>query len=314
MRPAPKVSVVIPAYNTAETLEQTLASVSLQTFADFEVLVVDDGSTDDTARVAESFPDSRVQVIRVRHGGAGSARNHGLGRARGDYIALLDADDVWHPDKLRRQVALLDARPAIGMCYTGEKRVDSHMRLIARTAAREYADYCEALLLWGVVIHPPSAVMVRTALARAVGGFDDSLTLVEDWDFWLRLSTITAFAAIADPLVTYRAGHARDVRVLERDTFRVLTKFFASDSSRPYLPIRARAYSNQWMLCAGSYLHQGQLGDAIRCLARGLMADPTNLRRPLGLPGRWLARFAERARTQRLAPMPMVGPERGENA
>jgi glycosyltransferase involved in cell wall biosynthesis len=290
----PEVSVVIPAYNAERTLGEALASVTAQTLGDLEVIVVDDGSTDATAEIARNAGDGRVRALTVANGGVARARNRGMHEARGELVAFLDADDVWKPAKLERQLAVLHARGEVGMCVTAAVRIDAEGRHIAPMRTREYDDQCAALLLHSMVLGCISSGVVRRSLALGVGGFDPRFSQSADWDFWLRLSLVTRIAPVAEPLVLYRTydgNMSNDVALLERDTFAVLDKFFADRSSRAYLPLRRRAYGNHWMICAGSYLHAGRLGSSLRCLARGIAADPAAVRRPLGLPRRWIGRL-----------------------
>jgi len=290
----PEVSVVIPAYNAERTLGETLASAIAQTFDDFELIVVDDGSTDATADVARAAGDERIRVLTTANRGVARARTHGIQEADGQLVAFLDADDIWMPTKLERQVALLSTRPEVGMCFTAAIRVDADARPIAPMQVREYGDYCAALLLHSMVAGCISSGVVRRTLALEAGGFDPAFSQSADWDFWLRLSRLTDFAPVPDPLVRYRtyAGNmSSDIPLLERDTFAVLDKFFADPASEPYLPLRSRVYSNHWMICSGSYLHAGHVRASTRCLWRGLVADPASIRRPLGMPRRWIARL-----------------------
>lgn len=292
----PEVSVVVPAYNAERTLGETLRSALSQTFSNLEVIVIDDGSADSTSQVAESTGDPRVRVVKVANGGVARARNRGIREARGRFISFLDADDSWRLVKLQRQVALMRAEPEVGLCFSAATRVDSCGCPVAPMPIREYRDYTEALLLHSMVAGCISSGLVRHRLALDIDGFDPSFSQSADWDFWLRLSRLTHFAPIAEPLVLYRTypgNMSSDVALLERDTFAVLDKFFADPASKPYLRLRSRAYSNHWMICSGSYLHAGQFGASLRCLGRGFLARPGNLRRPLGLPWRWIKRLSK---------------------
>ena len=292
----PKVSVVVPAYNAEGTLGQTLASVLGQTFEDLEVVVVDDGSSDGTADVARAGGDARVRLVQVQNGGVARARNRGVAEAQGELIAFLDSDDVWLSEKLESQVEMMGARNEIGVVFTAARYVDSQMRSIGEIPALDYADYSEALLLYSVVIAGScSSGMVRRTIVDDVGGFDPAFSQSADWDFWLRVSRVTQIAPVAASLVLCRkhtSNMSSDVSLLERDTFAVLKKTFEDPAFVPYQPIRRRVYSNHWLICSGSYLHAGQLGPALRCLARAVQEDPSNAARPLGFPVRWLRRVS----------------------
>lgn len=294
--PAPEVSVVIPAFNAEKTIGETLASVLGQTFEDWELVVVDDGSRDGTAAVVHAIDDERIKLVSIANGGVARARNRGIADARGEMVALLDADDVWLPTKLERQVALMKTRPDLGMCFTAATRVSSDTGRTSEMPARDYADFCEALLLYSVIVPAAcSSIVARRRLVIQAGGFDPAFSQTADWDFCLRMSRLTPFASVPEALVRYRThpgNMSSDISLLERDTFAVLDKVFADPKFAQYLPLRARIYSNHWMICSGSYLHARHYASAARCLTRGLQTYPPNVRGPLGLPKRWFGRLA----------------------
>jgi glycosyltransferase involved in cell wall biosynthesis len=286
----PRVSVVIPAYNAERFVAQTLESVLRQTYRDFEVIVIDDGSRDGTAAIAESF-GTPVRCVRQDNGGVSRARNTGIREAAGEYVAFLDADDLWEPTKLECQVSLLETRGDVGLCFTGLLRVDPSLRPLGVTPGRAYADYCEALLLYSCVV-PCSSTLVRRRALDQVGGFDPAFSTSADWDFLLRMSRRVRFAPIADPLLIYRVtpgSMCSDSALLERDTFAVLEKFYGSDGDE-YRPIRGRCYSNYWMILSGCYLHAGHRADSLRCLANAVHLNPRHAGRALATPLRWLRR------------------------
>jgi glycosyltransferase involved in cell wall biosynthesis len=291
-----EVSVVIPAYNAARTIGKTVDTVLAQTFPDFELIVVDDGSKDDTADIVEAVGDSRVTCVRTQNGGVSVARNRGLERASGRYVAFLDADDAWKPAKLERQHAAMKANPDVGVSFPATVVVDDDLRPTAAHEAVHRDDYTAALLLEGnIIAGSASSVMARASLFDEVGGFDPSLSLCADWDMWLRLSAAASFVPIDEPLALYRSipgTMSSDPAVLERDTFAMFDKFFASPASARYDGIRRRAYGNQWMVCAGSYLHTRDVRDALRCAVAGLRSDPRTMSRLVSFPARW----ADRAR------------------
>jgi glycosyltransferase involved in cell wall biosynthesis len=296
----PRVSVVIPAYNAARTVGHALDSVLAQTFSDFEVLVIDDGSTDDTAKVVRARNDPRVRCITTANGGVSRARNHGIELSAAPLIAFLDADDLWFPMKLERQVETMAAHPTAGLSFTSVELVDGDLGHIGVIHAENYSDFCEALLVIGNIIGgSASSAMLRRSVLQAIGGFDPDLSQCADWDLWLRASLESEFVPITEVLMRYRkapGSMSSDPDLLERDTFALLDRFFSTAASAPYQPVKRKAYANHWMICAGTYLHAGRRGDAIRCVGHGLTEDPRSLRRPLLLPGRRLARLARSRR------------------
>ena len=188
---APRVSVLIAAFNGEAFVGEALQSLRAQTFRAFEAIVVDDGSTDGTAalvaRAAES--DSRFQLVRQANAGTQGARNAALARARGDWVALLDQDDVWLPAKLERQLALADAHPRANLLFTNYRVWDGVHELEARYARPDKVPAGDvALALARSCLFQASTVMVPRALAVTLCGFDTELRNTGDWDLWLRVA------------------------------------------------------------------------------------------------------------------------------
>lgn len=203
---APTVSVVMAAYNGARLIEETLASVSRQTLRDFEVIVVDDRSTDDTRAVVAAYDDPRVRLIALpENGGPVRARNHALAHARGRYIAALDQDDLCHPERFARQVALLEAEPAVALVASATEVLG--MGGIA--PSRHVRVTTPGLIGWLLRFSNPlvwSSVMVRGSAARALAPFTrPEMLYAEDFDLYHRIAAQGRIARIDAPLVTYRS-------------------------------------------------------------------------------------------------------------
>ena len=210
------VSVVIPTYNRAHTVLDAVWSVLTQRFRDLELIVVDDGSTDDTAARLAAVGDPRLQVIMGRHAGVSAARNLGVAKASGDLVAFLDSDDLWHPDKLACEVAFLTHHPEVDAVFTdlekrhGDQVFPSFMRETAVFSRRlENAGYPDGLVLAPREIRlcllqevpiKPSALTLRRAAFDAVGGFDETWSSSEDWEFLLRLAREHRFGYLDRPL------------------------------------------------------------------------------------------------------------------
>lgn len=230
---APAVSVVIPAYNAQDFLAEAIESALGQSVSPLEVLCVDDGSHDATVEIAKGYG---VQVIKQQNGGPAKARNAGLAAANGEWIAFLDADDVWLPEKLERQLGLVNE--SVGLVYTdrvnfgdtagvGERQSDSVTLHSGRVL--------EPLLIRGNFI-TLSSVLVRRDLIAKVGGFDTNRELMrcEDWDLWLRLAPLTQFAACGDALVRYRrhsAGITKNTRAVELAHRRVIERAISQEGA-----------------------------------------------------------------------------------
>jgi glycosyltransferase involved in cell wall biosynthesis len=216
----PDVSTVIPTRDRAGLLARTLRSALSQRGVDLEVIVVDDGSTDDTANVVRSADDPRVRLIdHDRAAGVSTARNSGIEAARGTWIAFLDDDDLWAPTKLARQLrSATDAR-AIWV-YTGAVKIDLADRVVGGTPPPSPREVMARLPRWSLVPGGCSGVIVsRETLART-GDFDPRLTNLADWDLWIRLAQIGAPSSADDPLVGYRlhAGQSSlDVELILRE-------------------------------------------------------------------------------------------------
>jgi glycosyltransferase involved in cell wall biosynthesis len=288
------ISVVIPAFNAADTLAETIDAVLGQTREPLEVVVVDDGSTDETAEIAERF-GLPVTCVRTPNAGVSRARNTGIERAAGEFVAFVDADDLWRPEKLERQIQALEHYRRADVSTTGRIRVDGDLQEIDRSAVGAFDDPCEALLLNSMTLGPVSSLVARRALLEEIGGFDTRFSQCADWDLFLRLSLRTRFATVDEPLVLYRTSPGNmssNVELLERDTMAVLDRFYSHDPPSRYLDLKRRAYSNHWLIISGSYLQSGQPRAALRSLGRAVRARPAAGWRALGLPYRRLKRRA----------------------
>jgi len=213
-RPAtPLVSVVIPTWNRAVYLPDAVASVCRQTFADWELIVVDDGSSDGTPAYLAGLDDPRLRVLREPHrGNPNAVRNVALGAARGRYVAFLDSDDWWEPEKLARQLAALTAHPDCGWSYTGLRCVDTGGREVPLPEPRAFeprGGWVLERLVSGDARLQTSTVMADRALVERVGGFDERFIIAGDFDLWLRLAAESPVAPVRGALTTLRKHQGR---------------------------------------------------------------------------------------------------------
>lgn len=227
---SPQVTVCIPVYNRSQAFRPTLDSVFSQTMEDWELVIVDDGSSDDTAEVVGSYRDARIRYLRQANQGQAAARNHGLQEARGEFIAFLDHDDRWSPPKLERQTARLSSDPECGLVYAALRFVDEAGVERGRPKLPQPEGWVfERLLAEHNFIFTMSNPLMRTAAVRAVGGFDASTGLSDDWDLFLRLSRVVQFAAIPEELVDYNLGNdasqTRDVKRVFDSECRLLARY-----------------------------------------------------------------------------------------
>jgi Glycosyl transferase family 2 len=188
--PRPLVSVIVPAHNARLTIVEAVASALAQTYRPLEVVVVDDGSADNTAAVVREGFDGDVHVISAPHRGRGAARNTGLAAGRGTYVQFLDADDLLAPEKVEAQIAFLEANPQYGVAYGPVEYFaaddPSHRWRPIRRDAYPSGDVLAHMVDDGLLL--PISAVVRASVVRAVGGFDESLQSNEDWDLWLRIA------------------------------------------------------------------------------------------------------------------------------
>ncbi|MBA3542794.1 MAG: glycosyltransferase [Deltaproteobacteria bacterium] len=200
------VSAIIPTYNRATDIVVAIESVLEQTHKDIEILVCDDGSKDNTAEVISTKFGERVRYLAKPNGGVSSARNWGIERAKGDVIAFLDSDDEWLPEKIAAQVEILETRPEIDLVLCGFVEVDAQRNLTGILVNRRNDYPHDGHILPFVVRRPalcPSTCMVRTSVARAVGGFDQNLRTAEDLDFHLKVARRSQIAVIERPMIKY---------------------------------------------------------------------------------------------------------------
>lgn len=246
----PLVSVIIPTYNRRELVREAVASALAQREVDAEVIVIDDGSTDGTAAALETF-GRRIRRRQQRARGVSAARNAGARLATGEWLAFLDSDDLWHPAKLRRQLAFHARAPALRASQTGELWIRNGVRVNpCRHHQKPDGDIFAASVARCVV--SPSAVMLRRDLFESLGGFDEGLPVCEDYDLWLRLGARVPVGLLDEPLVVKRGGHADQLsrRYWGMDRFRVaaLAKLLAAQELGG--PRRAAAVAALRQKCA----------------------------------------------------------------
>lgn len=201
----PRVSVIIPTYNRSWCLPEAIDSVFSQTFQDMELIVVDDGSTDETPALLSHYGD-RLRCLRQVNQGVSAARNNGFQATDGALIAFLDSDDLWQPDKLTRQVDFFDRQPEAQICQTEETWIRRGVRVNPKHRHRKPSGWIFEPSL-ALCLVSPSAVMMRRELLEEMGGFDESLPACEDYDLWLRVSLRYPIHLIDEALVVKRGGH-----------------------------------------------------------------------------------------------------------
>jgi glycosyltransferase involved in cell wall biosynthesis len=225
------VSVVIPTYNRSKLVLEAVQSVCAQQGVPFEVIVVDDGSTDGTARELEAFGEP-VRYIAQVHRGVAAARNRGIAEARGEWIGFLDSDDLWLPGKLAAQMGYLASNPDIRICQTEEIWLRDGKHVNPKRYHQKPEGFCFGSLLDRCMVSP-SAVVIHRSVFGVAGLFDESLPACEDYDLWLRIGCRYPLGLIREPLVVKRGGHpdqlSATVPALDRYRIAALTKLLEKD-------------------------------------------------------------------------------------
>jgi glycosyltransferase involved in cell wall biosynthesis len=223
-----QVTVVIPTRDRKGLLLRTLRSVLAQQGVEVTVVVVDDGSSDGTPAAIAALGDDRVRVIGNPGRGVARARNTGLAAAETPWVAFLDDDDIWSPQKLRAQLDALAATPGAEWACTGAAGIDDRSRVIFWSAPPREPDLAAGLLSWNMIPASGSAVLASRGLADRLGGFDETLSHLADWDFCTRLALAAPAAAVSRPHVGYYihgSGMSRDVSALEAEYRAIRAKF-----------------------------------------------------------------------------------------
>lgn len=285
----PLVSVVIPVFNGASFVAKAVASVRAQTVRDVEILVVDDGSTDGTQEVLQRLERTHgITWFQQDHGGPARSRNYGIQAATGDFIALLDCDDVWLPDKLESQLAILRARPQVGVVHTDYEVVYEDGTVEERVRARQSREPLVKAFAGGHTALP-STLLIRKSVLDKVGALDPELYGSEDSDLTIRLYRATEFDCVERVLVKkLQRGHGYRDMAFDENTHRqkVLTsreRFLLRLEHMQPLTREQRAaldreWANYYLLRGGFAERSGSLSEARRCYASAIRKAPFRFR------------------------------------
>lgn len=288
-RPAPLISVIVPVYNAEATLLETIDSIRHQTCSDFELIVIDDGSTDRTLARVQSIRDPRVRLFTCSNQGLAASRNRGIEWSSGDFISFIDADDMWTPDKLELQLDALRRCPGAALAYSWTAFVDLDGRfLFAKEPSRFEGDVYVDLLRNCNFVASGSNILVRRSCAVAVGGFDATLEAAHDWDFCLRIAARWPFAVVPRYQILYRisegAMSANAVRA-ERNCLLLCERAFSGTPGVPF-QTHSEGLSNVKQYVAFLYLSRTtslnfwkeagrKLAESIRLYPRTLLTHKT---------------------------------------
>lgn len=217
------ISVIIPVYNRAWCIKDALDSVINQTYRNIELVVVDDGSDDETGQILKNYKDNHenIKVLFQKNRGVSSSRNLGILNSNGDFIAFLDSDDLWEPKKLETQIGYFEADKSAVVCQTEEIWIRNNKRINPR---KRHKKPCGDIFIpsLSLCLVSPSAVMMKREFFERTGLFDEKMTACEDYDLWLRASMFFDFHLVDRPLVIKRGGHSDQLSSLPLlDKFRI---------------------------------------------------------------------------------------------
>jgi len=227
----PLITVVIPVYNGEKTIRETIQSVFNQSLSDLELLVINDGSTDSTLEVVSQIKDERLKVYTYPNAGLAASRNRGISLAKSEYISFIDADDLWTSDKLEAQFKALQKNPKAAVVYSWTDWIDEFSQSLGKGSHNTQNGEVLAQLLLNDFVANGSNCLIKMQAFREVGGFDETLTAVEDWDMWLRLAERYQFVAVPSPQVLYRVtsnSMSFNVWGMESASLRIIEKAFAN--------------------------------------------------------------------------------------
>ncbi|MBR8835696.1 MAG: glycosyltransferase family 2 protein [Stigonema ocellatum SAG 48.90 = DSM 106950] len=279
----PKVSVVTPAYNAMKYLPETLESALQQTFTDFEVLIVNDGSSDGIVEWSSQITDPRVKVISQENQGTAAARNRGISESKGEYIAFLDADDIWEPTKLEKQVYCLDNNPLVGLVDTWIAFIDESGKptgYIMKPDAegnvyKKVVESCDSTVCCG------SSPMIRRSCFDTVGLFDRD-SYIEDVDMWIRIAIRYHYGLVKEPLVRYRLhpnNKSKDCQSMLQGFRQLIEKTYQSLPTE-ILYLRGRSYGRVYIFLVGRAIETEDYKLATHYLQQAIAHYPQLLFRP----------------------------------
>lgn len=300
----PRISVVMPVYNVELYVADAIRSVLRQSFTDFELIVVDDGGTDGSMDIVRSFHDPRIRIVSQPNRGLAGARNTGIAAARGDYVALLDSDDCFHPDKLRLHFIHLEASRAIGVSYAGSRMVDRQGNALAVVMRPQLTGITPALILRrNPVGNGSAAVLRRRDIDRAIFStaaepdrpcwFDESFRQSEDIEFWVRLSAKhqVAFEGIEGLLTDYRiVSGALSANIVKQylsweAMLRKVTAYapeLAAQHGKPARAFQLRYLARRAVQLGDTAFARDLMAKALRTGPRMVLAEPVKTMTTLG--------------------------------
>ena len=275
----PKVSVIIPNYNYGKYVSFAIDSVLNQTYPNIEVIVVDDGSKDNSKEILEGYGD-KIKTIFQQNAGVSEARNNGVRESSGEFIAFLDADDIWMPEKIDKQMSRFAEDKALGLVNCGVEEIlqtGEHLRFQTDGSEGWVAE--KFLLFQTPTFAIASAGLIPRDIFKEVGGFDKELSTSADWDFGYRVASRYRIGIVHEPLVKYRIHGSNmhgNISLMERDMLLGYEKAF-SQNDQNLIKIKRTAYGTLYQILAGSYFRAGNYMDFVRTATKSLLLKPSSM-------------------------------------
>jgi glycosyltransferase involved in cell wall biosynthesis len=289
----PLVSVIIPNYNYAKFVREAIDSALSQTYGNIEVIVVDDGSEDDSREILRSY-STKIKAVYQKNAGVSAARNNGVSVSAGKYVAFLDADDVWLPEKIEKQVNLFEKDADLGLVHVGVEDIDSkgnsleiNLNGLTGWVSHEFLLFQQSVVLGG-----GSGFMVSRRVFDEVKGFDLQFLTTADWDLFYRISCLYQIGFVPEVLLKYRVHGANmhgNIPRMEREILLGYEKAF-SDKDEKIQKIRRVAYGNLHQVLAGSYFREGQYLNFAKNALKSIYLKPSNLMNFAAFPKRFVQR------------------------
>ncbi len=256
------ISIIIPTYNSERYISETIQSVVNQTYSNWELIIIDDGSTDSTAQIIQKhFSDPKIRYVYQANQGVSIARNNGMFLSKGDYVAFLDSDDLWEPNNLELKIKFLNSEPDIDWVFSDMKELDEKTKEIRIAARGTDENILEKILLWEGEVVPcsPSNVIMRRKCFEEGIKFDPNFSTAADQDFTIQLAVKHEGKRIKEELLTYRVRNdsmCRNIALMEKDHIAVYKKAGQSKLFKSYW-FKKKCFSSLYLILAGSWWKNG---------------------------------------------------------
>ncbi|MGB5962823.1 MAG: glycosyltransferase [Coleofasciculaceae cyanobacterium] len=274
----PTISVIIPVYNGEKTIKETIMSVLNQTFENFELIIINDGSNDATLEIVQAIKDHKIKVFSYQNSGLSASRNRGLTKAEGEFISFIDADDLWTPNKLELQLKALQNNPQAAVAYSWTDWIDQSGQFLRAGGHITVNGNAYEKLLIRDFIESGSNPLIKKQALDEVGDFDQSVTPPEDWDMWLRLAAKYEFITVEVPQILYRISPnsaSFDIEKMEAGSLKVIQRVFSQSPELAHLKQKTLAsrYNYLTFKALGGHLNRKNGLTAARFLLQAVKYD-----------------------------------------